>query len=458
MHHTTVTIVGAGQAGLAMSHCLSARSIDHVLLERGRVANSWHTERWDSLRLLTPNWLSRLPGWRYRGDDPDGYMTAAQVAAHLDGYRRHLDAPVREHTTVRSVRSGPADDFVVTTDGDRWRSRAVVIASGASSDPHRPALHSRLPATMTQLTSVGYRNPGQAGDAVLVVGASASGVQIADELARQGRRVVLAVGDHVRLPRTYRGRDIHWWLDAIGQLDEGLGDVEDLDRARRLPSLQLVGSPDRRNLDLATLAARGVELVGRLVGVTADALQFSGGLAHLCRAADLKLGRLLDRIDLHCGERGLAVVAAPDRPEPVRLGTVRTVIGIGAFDTVVWATGFRPHYPWLDEHHLDRKGGLRHDGGVLEQPGLYVLGLPFTRRRKSSFLDGVGPDAVELTEHLAGHLDTGRRSRSPGTRVGPSGRPDQTGVSSAAPKDTLNRSHQMLTLVRPSMSVPAGTG
>lgn len=453
MPTTTVTIVGAGQAGLAMSHCLSARSIDHVLLERAGVANSWRTERWDSLRLLTPNWLSRLPGWTYRGDDPHGYMTAGQVAAHLDGYRRHLDAPVQENTTVQSVRSGTTDDFVVSTDRDTWRSRALVIASGAASTQHIPALHSRLPSTVAQIDSITYRNPGSVGDAVLVVGASASGVQIADELARHGRRVILAVGDHVRLPRTYRGKDIHWWLDAIGQLDERPDDVEDINRARRLPSLQLVGSPERRSLDLATLAARGVELVGRLVGVTVDALQFSGGLAHLCTGADLKLGRLLDRIDSYAAETRLDGIDPPDRPEPVRLGTPRTVVNIAAIDTVVWATGFRPRYPWLENRHLDRKGALRHDCGVLPQPGMYALGLPFTRRRKSSFLDGVGPDAVELTEHLTGYLDSHARHRHGAAR-----RDQAVGDSSAAPNDTLKRSHQMLTLFRPSTSVPAGTG
>ncbi len=453
MHPTTVTIVGAGQAGLAMSHCLSARSIDHVLLERGAVANSWRTERWDSLRLLTPNWLSRLPGWTYRGDDPHGYMTAAEVAAHLDGYRHHLGAPVHEHTTVQSIRCGPSGDFVVATDRGSWCSRAVVIASGAASSPRVPALHDLLPPNITQLTSVSYRNPGQTGERVLVVGASASGVQIADELARHGRRVVLAVGDHVRLPRIYRGRDIHWWLDAIGQLDERYDEIEDIDRARRLPSLQLVGSPDRRTLDLATLAARGVELVGRVVGVAGDVVQFSGGLAHLVAGADLKLGRLLDRIDAHADEHGLDDLGEPDRPEPVRLGRVRTVMNIGDIDTVVWATGFRPRYPWLEDHHLDRKGALRHRGGVLAQPGCYALGLPFTRRRKSSFLDGVGPDAVELTEHLTGYLDRHARHRH-----GAPHRDQAVGDSSAAPNDTLNRSHQMLTLFRPSTSVPAGTG
>jgi putative flavoprotein involved in K+ transport len=353
--------------------------------------------------LLTPNWLSRLPGWSYRGADPHGYMSAAEVVTHLDGYRRHVGAPVHTATTVQSVRSD-LDGFVVATDQGCWRSRAVVVASGAASHPRIPAISRELPAAISQITPIGYRNPSQVGANVLVVGASASGAQIADEITRSGRRVTLAVGDHVRLPRTYRGKDIHWWLDAIGQLDERHDEVEDINRARRLPSLQLVGSPQRRALDLGTLAAQGVELVGRLAGVAGAALQFSGSLPNLCASADLKLGRLLDRIDEFAARTGLDGLDPPNRPSPIRVGVPRTALKVGVVDTVVWATGFRPRYPWLEEHLLDRKGQIRHDGGVLEQPGMYVLGLPFTRRRKSSFLDGVGPDARELTDHLIAHL------------------------------------------------------
>ncbi len=415
MHTTTVIVVGAGQAGLAMSHCLSAQSIDHVLFDRGDVANSWRTERWDSLRLLTPNWLSRLPGWRYRGDDPHGFMSAGEVATHLSNYRRHISAPVRTHTTVRSVRSDD-DGFLVRTDHGRWRSQAVVVASGAASTPRIPTIGQALPPRINQLAPIRYRNPRQVGARVLVVGASASGVQIADELARSGRCVTVAVGEHLRLPRTYRGRDIHWWLDTIGQLDERHDEVEDIHRSRRLPSLQLVGSPHRRNLDLATLAAQGVELVGRLVGVSGQALQFSGGLANLCAAADLKLGRLLDRIDEFAARHGHGDFDHAGRPSPIRIGTARTTLDICAFDSVVWATGFRPEFPWLEGHLKNRKGALVHNGGVVNQPGMYVLGMPFTRRRKSSFLDGVGPDAEELTQHLAGFL----RGKSASTALTPS--------------------------------------
>ncbi|NNE12293.1 MAG: NAD(P)-binding domain-containing protein [Ilumatobacter sp.] len=410
---TTVVIIGAGQAGLAMSRCLTDRSIDHVVLERGDVANAWRTERWDSLRLLTPNWLTRLPSWSYAGDDPDGYMTAAEVARMLVDYRRSFEAPVVAGTEVTMVR--PAGErFVVTTTNGTWTSDAVVVATGAAGTPNLPPVATALPHSVDQLTPIRYRNPAQLDDgAVLVVGGSASGVQIADELARSGRRVTISVGDHVRVPRTYRGMDIHWWMDTIGQLDERIGDVGDVGRARRLPSLQLVGSPERRAVDLNALVGVGVSVVGRTVGVRGDRVQFSGSLANFVRSADLKQERLLDRIDEYVCDHGLThEVDAPDRPAPTQLPTPDLDLDLRAVRTVIWATGFRPRYPWLDDAFLDERGSIRHVDGVAAVPGAYVLGLTFLRRRKSNFIDGVGPDAEELSAHLAAHLGRAR-SRAP---------------------------------------------
>ena len=405
MQKVTVTIIGAGHAGLAMSHCLSERSIDHVVLERSEVANSWRTERWDSLRLLTPNWLTRLPGWTYGSHDPDGYMTASEVVEFLDGYRRAIGAPVETNTTVLSVTASDAG-HVVRTDHGAISCRAVIVASGASSTPRIPSIAGELPSQIRQLAPIHYRHPGDVDDGrVLVVGASASGVQLAEELARTGRDVTLAVGQHTRLPRTYRGMDIHWWMDTMGLLDTRYDEVDDIAKARRLPSLQLVGSPEHRTLDLNSLTDIGVELVGRLVGVNGGRLQFSGSLANMGADADLKMGRLLSEIDEFARDHGLdADLTDGDRPRPTVVGTPRTTIPLSDYSTVIWATGFKPNYPWLGERLLDRKGAIIHDGGVMNQPGIYVLGLPFTRRRKSSFLDGAGPDARFLTNHLVGLL------------------------------------------------------
>ena len=324
---TPVVVIGAGQAGLAMSHHLTGRGIDHVVLDRGEVANSWRTERWDSLRLLTPNWMTRLPGHCYDGPDPDGFMTKDETISLLGSYGCSFGAPIRTHVTVQQVRAR-CDGFEVITDQGTWWCDAVVAATGASSEPRLPVVAGDVPARIDQLTALEYRNPSQlaSGD-VLVVGGSASGAQIADEIQRSGRNVTLAVGDHIRLPRTYRGRDIHWWMDAIGQLDERYEEVEDLTRARRLPSLQLVGSPERRTLDINALVAAGVCVVGKLMRVTGSVAQFSGGLTHLVANADLKQNRLFDRIDEHATDHDLdSVLPEPTRPEPTvrRRGADRT--------------------------------------------------------------------------------------------------------------------------------------
>ena len=227
-----------------MSRCLTDHAIDHVVLERGEVANSWKTERWDSLRLLTPNWMSRLPGYGYEGDDPDGYRTMPETIAFLERYAEVSAAPVQTHTTVTSVRRSD-DGYAVATTQGAWHCRAVVLATGACNIASVPAFAKAVPSTVATLTSMQYRNPSQLEEGgVLVVGASATGIQIADEVHRSGRPVTLSVGEHVRAPRVYRGRDIQWWMDVAGIFDERYDDMENLARVRRLPSMQLVGSDD----------------------------------------------------------------------------------------------------------------------------------------------------------------------------------------------------------------------
>ena len=237
---------------------LSEQSIEHVVLERGEVANTWKTERWDSLRLLTPNWLTRLPGLAYDGEDPDGFMAVPELVEFLERYADHVDAPVRTQTTVTSVSRLADGGYLVETDAGDWEAHAVVVASGAFNQPRVPAVSASLPAALDQVTPLDYKRPDQLRPGrVLVVGASATGLQLADELLRSGREVTVAVGEHVRMPRTYRGRDIMWWLDQIGRLDERYDEVDDLVRARHVPSPQLVGTPDRADLDLNALTATG---------------------------------------------------------------------------------------------------------------------------------------------------------------------------------------------------------
>jgi putative flavoprotein involved in K+ transport len=406
MHHTTTVVVGAGHCGLAVSRILAARSIEHVVLERGEVADSWRTQRWDSLRLLTPNWMTRLPGFAYRGDDPDGYLTAPEVVGFLDDYAVASAAPVRSGVTVTSVRPG-GHGYLVSTDRGTWNAASVVIATGAAAVPVVPAVP--VPTEITTVTAADYRRPGLLPPGgVLVVGASASGVQIADELRRSGRPVTLAVGEHVRMPRTYRGRDILWWMDAAGLLDERYEAQPDLVRVRNLPSMQLVGSPQRATVDLTALRRRGVRLVGRFVGVRDDVAQFSGALPHVCALADLKLGRLLDTLDAWADRAGIDA-EAPHRFAPTELPATTDLsarVGEGGIETIVWATGYRADLSFVDAGVLDRKGRPVHDGGVTASPGLYLIGLPFLRRRKSTLIDGAASDARELVAHLVTHLDT----------------------------------------------------
>jgi putative flavoprotein involved in K+ transport len=395
MPTVTTVVVGAGHAGLSMSRHLAARSIDHVVLERGEVAHSWRAQRWDSLRLLTPNWMTRLPGWSYQGDDPDGYLPAPAVAELVARYAVASDAPVVTNTVVTAVRPG-GEGFEVDTDQGRWNARTVVLAAGTTRG-HVPAVARRLPGVFS-LTALQYRNPDQLPHGgVLVVGASASGVQIAEELHGSGRPVTLAVGEHVRVPRRYRDRDILWWLDSLGILDERWDEVDDVVRARNLPSLQLVGGA--RTLDLNTLRESGVRLVGRFAGVRDGDAQFSGALANVCALADLKLGRLLDTIDEHAGGHG-------DRPEPTLVEDHLLGLSLrsGEIGSIVWATGFRPDFSWVDVPVFDHRGRLLHEGGVTRWPGLYVLGLPMLRRRRSTYLDGARCDSADLAAHLTDSL------------------------------------------------------
>jgi putative flavoprotein involved in K+ transport len=396
-----------------MSRCLSDRSIDHVVLERGEIAHSWRTERWDSLRLLTPNWQSRLPGHHYDGPDPDGYMSMSEVVEFISRFAHVSRAPVRTCTAVTSLTRTDDGYRIVTSDG-ALRCRCVVIASGACNLASVPTFREALPASLHQLTALEYRNPTQLPDGgVLVVGPSATGVQLALEIHRSGRPVTLSVGEHVRLPRSYRGRDVLWWMDASGVWNQRYDEIDDLTRARRLPSPQLVGTQERATLDLNALTAAGVEIVGRLSAVRDGRALFSGSLRNLFALADLKMERLLDTFDEWARNQPNGVDALPpERFEPTRVperSPLQFDLRDGAIRSIVWATGFRPDYRWLQVPVLDEKGRLRHDGGVVDSPGLYALGLPVLRRRKSTFIHGIEDDSREVIDHLAAYLATGRR-------------------------------------------------
>ncbi|MGD9704880.1 MAG: NAD(P)-binding domain-containing protein [Acidimicrobiia bacterium] len=403
MTTTNTIIIGGGQAGLALSHCLTARGHDHVVLERGRIAERWHSERWDSLRLLTPNWMTRLPGWSYDGPHLNGFMAAPEVATFFGRYAASFDAPVREHTNVQRVEASGVG-FVVTTDDGRFVSDNVVIATGWCDRPAIPKVARHLSSRVHQVTPAGYRNPGQLPDGgVLVVGASATGVQLADELRTSGREVTLAVGSHTRMPRRYRGMDIFWWLDMIGAFDKSIDDVRDAIAARTEPSLQLVGRRDHSTLDLATLQSQGVQLAGRLVGADGSRVSFDTNLPSVIVAADRQMARVLARIDDSIVRNGLssevleAEPIANVGPTPVTESLDLRTAGIRS---VVWATGHRRRYEWLQLPILDPRGEIQQYRGVTPLPGAYVLGQRFQHFRNSNFIDGVGRDARYVAEHI----------------------------------------------------------
>jgi len=403
MHTIDTVVIGAGHAGLAVSRLLTDARRDHVVIDRGRVAERWRTERWDSLHLLTPNWMTRLPGWYHGGSDPDGYLSAAGLVDHLERYAASFDAPVVGGITVQQLGEGPGG-YRVVTDRGTWRARHVVIATGPHGVP-------RVPVGLDGaevLTANRYRNPARlAPGGVLVVGASASGLQIADELNRARRDVVLAVGGHSRVPRRYRGMDIFWWLESTGRLARTINDVPDAAAARREPSLQLVGRPGEGgqppDLDLAALQGRGVRLAGRLQEMTGSQARFRPDLADHVAAADARMHRLLDAVDEYVDRAGLTTeVLEPVRPRRLVVpATLRSLDlareGIG---TVLVATGYRPDYPWLRLPITGPDGFIRQDRGVTAAPGVYVVGQRFQHRRDSGFIDGARHDARTVVQHL----------------------------------------------------------
>ena len=390
-------VIGAGHAGLSVSRLLSRAGCPHVVLDRGRVGERWRSERWDSLRLLTPNWMTRLPDRQYTGRDPDGFMSATDLVEVLEQYAGTFDVPVLTGTSVLEV-SATADDYRVVTDQGTWRARRVVIATGPHGKPHVP------PGLRTTevLTANHYRNPGQlAPGGVLVVGASASGVQIADELVRTGREVVLAVGRHTRLPRSYRGLDVFWWLEATGRLARTIDDVHNVSAARREPSPQLVGRA--HDLDLAVLQAHEVRLAGRLEGIADGRAWFRHDLAESVTAAEQRMHRFLDTADDYAARAGLDTeICPPGRPAAIPVPPTPASLNLDAerIGTVLLAAGYRPHHPWLHLPITGPDSSIQQYRGVTAAPGVYVVGQRFQHRRDSAFIDGARHDAEAIVRHL----------------------------------------------------------
>jgi putative flavoprotein involved in K+ transport len=398
--HTDTVIVGGGQAGLSLSAHLTARDQAHVVLERGRVGERWRSERWDSLHLLTPNWLNRLHGAPGHAE-PEGFLGRDGFVDYLEQYVSSVGMPVRQHVDVLSVERRRGR-FRVHTDDGEWAARQVVVATGDCGVPYRPPAASGAPSELAQLDAARYRRPEQlAAGSVLVVGAGPSGLQIASELRRSGREVVLAVGRHARAVRRYRGRDIFHWLQRLGDPEDTVDEVPP--EAWRTPGFGLSGQRGGEQLDLATVSELGVTLAGRLTGFNGLSASFDNTLLDTVADADDRLFDLLARIDAHiAGSPDAADIPPAEQVAGVRVGEGPRALDLreSGVSTIVWAAGYRREYPWLHVPVLDAQGEIVQRHGVTQVPGLFVLGLRFQSRRTSHTIGGVGRDAWAIADRI----------------------------------------------------------
>ena len=407
---TEVAIIGGGQAGLALSYRLTEAGRPHVILEQRRIVESWRTKRWDSLRLIAPNWSLVLPGFAYPGDDPDGFMAKDEVVQHLVGYASSFGAPVLEGSPVTSVERHPVKEaFLLQTEDGTLAANQVVLATGALQQPKLPPDASELPATISQIVAADYRNPETlAHGAVLIVGSGETGCQIAEELARSGREVYLSGGRSWWAPRRYRGRDVATWLRVTGWFERRAEDLPPGAHAGQ-PNPQLTGAAGGHDINSHSLERDGVRLLGRLRGISDGTAFFSDDLAANVASADIEARKFLESIDraietqqldapaedlppdLRVRRRGPAPSADEDRGAPLQLDLSKITVG-----TVIWATGYRPDFSWVHLPFLDADGYPVQRRGVTSVDGLYVLGLDWLHTAKSGLFAGITDDSSYL--------------------------------------------------------------
>jgi putative flavoprotein involved in K+ transport len=404
--HYPVVIVGGGHAGLAMSYCLKARGIDHLIFERHRMAEAWRTQRWDSFCLVTPNWQCRLPGFPYAGDDPSGFMKKDAVIAYIEAYARSFQPPLVERTAVTRL-GRHAAGFMLTTDAGQVTATQVVIATGGYHTPAIPRLAERLPAPIVQLHSAHYKNPGELPPGeILVVGTGQSGCQIAEDIHLAGRRVHLCVGGAPRTARRYRGKDVVEWLEQMGYYQMPIDQHPAKERVRAKANHYVTGRDGGRDIDLRKFAQEGMQLYGRLREIDGTQLRFSPDLRQNLDHADDVAESIKDTIDKFIANSGFKVAPEP-RYRPVWTPAVEPEsldLAAAKISAVIWCTGFTSDYRWIELPLLDGKGYPSHRRGVSEVGGIYFLGLPWLHTWGSGRLSGVGADAAYLSDHIEHRL------------------------------------------------------
>lgn len=405
MEDVETLIVGGGPAGLAMSFALSQRGLAHLVLERGRVGEHWRTRRWDSLHLVAPNWHLQLPGMPYDGDDPDGFLGRDAVVAYIERYAATIHAPLRSGVAVRAVEQA-GEQFHVHSDAGMFRAHQLVIATGAYTTPRLPACSADLAPVIAQLHAADYRAPAQlAPGGVLVVGSGESGCQIAEELRRDGRTVVLAVGRAGWLPRRYRGRDSVAWLTVLGAFAQTVATLPGGDPRNVPPGPQFTGRDGGRDLNLHTLARDGVQLAGHLEGFTGAQAHFAADLHARIAEGDAGAASFCAAVDAYIDQHAIdaPAAAAPRYDQALAATRAPLALDLGAagITTVLWATGYRPRYDWVRLPVFAADGYPLHTRGVTDVPGLYFLGLEWQHTAQSHVFQGLGADAAYLAEVIA---------------------------------------------------------
>jgi len=402
--HYPAVVIGGGQAGLSMSYCLKQRGIEHLVLEKNRMAEAWRTQRWDTFCLVTPNWQCKLPGFDYPGSDPNGFMKKDEIVAYIEAYAKSFQPPLHEGVTVTRLRRHESGAYEVTCTLGTFTVDQVIVATGGYQTSTIPRIAERLPSTINHLHSSSYKNPDSLPPgAVLVVGSGQSGCQIAEDLHLAGRQVHLCVGGAPRTARRYRGRDVVDWLHDMGYYSKPVHEHPLQERVRAKANHYVTGRDGGRDIDLRRFALEGMKLYGRLKDVRGNTLEFGTDLAANLDQADAVADSIKNTIDKYIETNQIEAPVEP-RYQPVwkpETDVTSLDFAEAGITTIIWSMGFGTDYRWIEVPIFDGKGYPSHTRGVSTVPGIYFLGLPWLYTWGSGRFSGVASDAVFLAEQIA---------------------------------------------------------